>query len=139
MTLAAKIVKLEKRRCSDYGNEITIMSTDEEMRRKMAAIGARYLARTATEIDDLQKMVANIATQGKAALKDIEILAHRIRGSGAVFGYVKLSEAAGVIEMFAMDSAIKPNFDAEQLAKQFTAQIAQLALETQRALGSTAP
>jgi hypothetical protein len=109
------------------------MSNEETMRRKMAEIGARYLARTVAEILDLQKLVEQLPTGGKPTLREIEVLAHRIRGSGAVFGYAKLSDAAGEIEMFAVNSALADQLDVVELAAKLTAQIHTLSIETQLA------
>ena len=110
-----------------------MMSNEETMRSKMAEIGARYLARTVSEIADLEMMVARLPASGKVALKEIEVLAHRIRGSGAVFGYAKLSDAAGEIEMLAVSSAATELANATDLMAQFTAHIQTLSAETQRA------
>jgi len=112
------------------------MNNEDEMRVKFAAIGARYLARTANEIGQLEKLVGQLSADDKATIKEIEILSHRIRGSGAVFGFAALSEAAGVIEMLAMDSALPNRYDATELAAQFTAQIKKLYAETQNALAA---
>lgn len=112
------------------------MNSEEEMRVKFAAIGARYLARTANELGQLEKLVGQLSAGGQATIKEIEILSHRIRGSGAVFGFAALSEVAGVIEMLAVDSALADHCDAAQLTAQFTAQIKRLQAETQNALAA---
>jgi HPt (histidine-containing phosphotransfer) domain-containing protein len=109
------------------------MNPEELMRHKMAEIGARYLARTVTEIGDLEKLVAHLPTGGKDTLKEIEVLAHRIRGSGAVFGYAKLSDAAGLIEMLAVERAGKEFSNAAELMAQFNAHLLTLSAETQLA------
>jgi chemotaxis protein histidine kinase CheA len=118
----------------------TNMSIDTDMRRKMAEIGARYIARTLTELGDLERMVRQLPTGGNATLKDIEVLAHRIRGSGAVFGFAKLSDAAGVIEMLAVESAADAARDElrdAQLAEQFAALLQRLISETHAAAAVT--
>jgi HPt (histidine-containing phosphotransfer) domain-containing protein len=119
------------------------MSNEEEIQRKMAAIGVRYLARTATEIGDLQKMVARLGAAdtatpketvlSKTVFREIEVLAHRIRGSGAVFGFAGLSDAASSIEMLAVECSREESYDAARVMEQFTAHIAKLASETQHA------
>jgi len=118
------------------------MTNDIDMQRKMAEIGSRYLARTITELGDLQRMVTQLPTGGNATLKEIEILAHRIRGSGAVFGFAKLSDIAGTIEMLAVDSALidprsKMRNDV-QLAEQFAVHLQHLVSETQAAVAAAA-
>jgi HPt (histidine-containing phosphotransfer) domain-containing protein len=109
------------------------MGDEEEMRLKMIAIGVRYLARTATEIGDLQKMVAQLKAADPVTLRELEVLAHRIRGSGAVFGFARLSDAAGAIEMLALKCLQEQNYDAASVAAKFTAYIASLASETHQA------
>ena len=109
------------------------MSNEEIMRRKLAEIGARYLARTVSEITDLQRLVSELPGGGKPILKEIEVLAHRIRGSGAVFGYVKLSDIACEIEMLAVRQAAVEAPDMPDLTKQFTHYIQTLSAETQLA------
>ena len=112
------------------------MNNEEEMRAKFAAIGARYLARTANELGQLEKLVEQLSTGGQSTIKEIEILSHRIRGSGAVFGFAALSEAAGVIEMLAVDGELADHADTAQLTAQFTAQLKRLHTETQNALAA---
>jgi HPt (histidine-containing phosphotransfer) domain-containing protein len=109
------------------------MSDEEIMRRKLAEIGARYLARTASEITDLHRLVAELPNGGKSTLKEIEVLAHRIRGSGAVFGYVKLSDIAGEIEMLAVRQAAVESPSFPDLMTQFSAYVHTLSSETQLA------
>jgi chemotaxis protein histidine kinase CheA len=77
---------------------ISGQSNDEELQRKMASIAIRYIARTVTEAADLRRMIVDLPG-GVTTLKDIEVLAHRISGSGAVFGFNGLSDAARGIEM----------------------------------------
>ena len=60
--------------------------SDKELQDKMAAIGVRYLARTEGEAQDLLRLVEQLPVGGATTMKEIELLAHRIRGSGAVFG-----------------------------------------------------
>ena len=119
------------------------MSNDIDLPRKMAEIGARYIARTLTELGDLERMVRQLPSGGNATLKEIESLAHRIRGSGAVFGFAALSDAAGVMEMLAVDSTLdsvdtaanEQHFAA--LAKQFAAHLQCLTAETHAAAAIT--
>lgn len=99
-----------------------------EMQQKMLEIGARYLKRTIGELDDLRRMTTDISTNGVESLKELEVLAHRIRGSGAVFGYSKISDLAGEIEMLAVERMRSAQID-PQLADQFASYIDALAAE----------
>ena len=109
-------------------------ATPENLPSRMAAIGQRYLARTHTEITELHTLVAKLSASDLQALRDIELVAHRIRGSGAVFGYHKLSDAAGTIEMLAMQSADGGIVDLEALREQMKQGIASLTQATDEAL-----
>jgi HPt (histidine-containing phosphotransfer) domain-containing protein len=109
-------------------------ATPENLPSRMAAIGQRYLARTQTEIVELHALMARLSTSDLQALKDIELLAHRIRGSGAVFGYHKLSDAAGIIEMAAMQSSERGVDDLAALREQMTQGIAALTQAADEAL-----
>ena len=112
----------------------TSAPTPENLASRMAAIGQRYLARTQTEIAELHALVARLSTADPQALKDIELLAHRIRGSGAVFGYHKLSDAAGVIEALALHASDRVASDLEALRGELTQHIGVLTQATDDAL-----
>jgi HPt (histidine-containing phosphotransfer) domain-containing protein len=118
---------------------MTTENTETELRRKMAVIGARYLARTHTEIGELRTLIAQLASGGKATLKEIEMLAHRIRGSGAIFGFTELSEAAEGIEMLAVDCAFEDDLDLGQLSAHLTDYLAALTQAVARALQAATP
>jgi chemotaxis protein histidine kinase CheA len=113
------------------------MSNDLDMQRKMSEIGARYLVRTSNEVADLRRHVTTLAVEGRSALKAIEMLSHRIHGSGAVFGFGKVSDVAGQIEMLAVQGSAADVLDAAMLAAQFSGYIQQLAAETEFALART--
>jgi chemotaxis protein histidine kinase CheA len=118
------------------GRPIQTAEQQQEMQKKMLEIGGRFLQRTRGEIDDLRRMATDISTRGVDALKDLEVLSHRIRGSGAVFGFAKVSDIAGVIEMLAVESARCSTIDA-QLVSQFAQHIDELALEVSAAQDGT--
>jgi chemotaxis protein histidine kinase CheA len=68
-------------------------------------IGDRYLRRTLREVDQLQELV-RMGLAGEAeALKQTEQLAHKIHGSGAMFGFDDVSECAGRIERLVAEHA----------------------------------
>jgi len=97
------------------------MSNNQELEAKFVAIGVRYLARTAAELTDLRKLIDKVPVGGKPALREIEVLAHRIRGSGAVFGFHEISTAAEVIEMLAVDQIRLPKVDVEKTVERMIA------------------
>ncbi len=65
---------------------------------QLSEIGERYLKRTLSEMSDLGNLLAQAEQGEAAALVGIQQLAHRIHGSGAMFGFDALSDAAGSVE-----------------------------------------
>ena len=74
-----------------------------ELQQKIADIGGRYIQRTAGEIAGLRDMIAKVRAGDAAASKEIEHLAHKIYGSGAMFGFEAVSDQARVLELAARD------------------------------------
>jgi HPt (histidine-containing phosphotransfer) domain-containing protein len=75
----------------------------DQLQQKIADIGRRYIQRTAGEIAGLRDLIAKVRGGDAAALKDIEHLAHKIYGSGAMFGFEPVSEQARELELAAKD------------------------------------
>jgi HPt (histidine-containing phosphotransfer) domain-containing protein len=75
----------------------------EKLARQMHEIGDRYLRRTLGELEKLRQLVPGAGDPAK--LKEIEHLAHKIHGSGAMFGFDAVSTLAGTIETLASGSA----------------------------------
>lgn len=75
----------------------------DELQQKLADISRRYIQRTAGEVGTLRDLIAKARTGSAAALKDIEHLAHKIYGSGAMFGFEPVSEQARALELAARD------------------------------------
>jgi HPt (histidine-containing phosphotransfer) domain-containing protein len=65
---------------------------------KLAEIGGRYVKRTLTEMPELHRLLEAAITGDAAAFHQIGRLAHRIHGSGAMFGFNALSDVAGRLE-----------------------------------------
>jgi HPt (histidine-containing phosphotransfer) domain-containing protein len=79
------------------------MDERDELQRKIADIGGRYIQRTAGELATLRDMIEKVRGGSAAACKDIEHLAHKIYGSGSMFGFEAVSEAARALELAARD------------------------------------
>jgi chemotaxis protein histidine kinase CheA len=79
------------------------------MQEQMAAIGDRYLRRTFGEIARLQELLAQLRSGSPDALKSIELITHRIHGSGAMFGFDDVSEQARQCEELCAASAADPD------------------------------
>ena len=80
------------------------MDERDELQQKIADIGGRYIQRTAGEIAGLRDMIAKVRAGNAAAGKDIEHLAHKIYGSGAMFGFDAVSDQARVLELAERDA-----------------------------------
>ena len=80
------------------------MSNPIELQQRMSELGGRYLQRTIAEIPEMQALLREIPTGDASLYKRIEILAHRMRGSGAMFGFDLIADATLGIEMLAVDA-----------------------------------
>jgi HPt (histidine-containing phosphotransfer) domain-containing protein len=79
------------------------MDERDELQQKIADIGSRYIQRTAGEIAGLRELIARVRDGNVAAIKDIEHLAHKIYGSGSMFGFDAVSDQARALELAAKD------------------------------------
>jgi HPt (histidine-containing phosphotransfer) domain-containing protein len=75
----------------------------DELQQKIADIAGRYIQRTAGEIAGLRDMIARVRAGDTSAVKDVELLAHKIYGSGSMFGFEAVSEQARALELAAKD------------------------------------
>jgi len=69
-----------------------------ELERQMRQIGERFLTRTLSEAAALRPVVEALKPGDLQTLHDLELFAHRIHGSGAMFGFGALSQCAGAFE-----------------------------------------
>ncbi|HEX7113571.1 MAG TPA: Hpt domain-containing protein [Steroidobacter sp.] len=76
---------------------------DQELERKLEEMGTRYLKRTLGELTRLGELLGQLRSGEQSALKEIEQLAHRIFGSGAMFGFDGVSASARELELAAQD------------------------------------
>ncbi len=77
--------------------------TEEKLREHVKALGEKFLQRTAVQIVQLREALERLATRGDpAALRTIQDLAHKIHGSGAMFGFGRISELAGDLQVLSV-------------------------------------
>jgi chemotaxis protein histidine kinase CheA len=81
------------------------MDDAQQIREKLQSLGDRYLRRTYGELDQLEAAVADLRGGSPGALKEIERMMHKIRGSGAMFGFAEISDCAGRGEMLCVSSS----------------------------------
>lgn len=74
------------------------MADPPSMLSQLRDIGDRYLRRTLRESEQLQELVSKGIDGDTDCAKQTEQLAHKIHGSGAMFGFAAVSECAGKIE-----------------------------------------
>jgi HPt (histidine-containing phosphotransfer) domain-containing protein len=80
------------------------MDERDELQQKIADIAGRYIQRTAGELAGLRDLIEKVRAGSAAAVKDIEHLAHKIYGSGSMFGFEAVSEQARALELAAKDT-----------------------------------
>ena len=85
------------------------MQDDEKLRQQIADIAVRYIKRTQGELGQLRDSLAAIRAGDSDALKQLERLAHKIHGSGAMFGFDAISDRAYEIEKLAGSGQTDPD------------------------------
>lgn len=103
------------------------MSDAQDLQHRLMELGQRYLKRTATELEELNALIARIASGDDSLYRDIEVIVHRIRGSGAMFGFSAVSDAAGAMEV--LSSQAKSGQHQDRLATQARLQDMTISLE----------
>ena len=85
------------------------MQDDEKLRQQIADIAVRYIKRTQGELGQLRDALAAIRAGDAEAQKQLERLAHKIHGSGAMFGFDAISDRAHEIEKLAGSGQTDPD------------------------------
>jgi len=97
------------------------MTNPNDLKLRMVELAQRYLQRTTSELDELRVLIAEVASGEETTYKRIEILSHRIRGSGAMFGFELIADAAFGIEMLAADALREVHTDRVAVQARFDA------------------
>jgi chemotaxis protein histidine kinase CheA len=71
------------------------------VRQQVSELGEKFLRRTQTEAVVLRGLVERIQAGDASVLPELGRMAHKIHGSGAMFGFPAISECACEIERFA--------------------------------------
>jgi HPt (histidine-containing phosphotransfer) domain-containing protein len=85
------------------------MDERDKLQQQMAEIGNRYLRRTLSEMPRLQELAAqlrNAPAGDLTSIEELEQMAHKIHGSGAMFGFDAVSESAGKVELLAASRVV---------------------------------
>lgn len=108
------------------------MNDEERLRQQMAQIGVRYLTRTLGELRRIRELITEVESGSPTALKELERAAHKIHGSGAMFGFQEVSDRAREVEHLAghLSDGDGPEhlhgLPPEELRRQLSASVAQL-------------
>jgi HPt (histidine-containing phosphotransfer) domain-containing protein len=79
------------------------MSEEEKQaRQQLEAIGDRYLARTRSEMALFDEALDKLKGGDLTAFTWLQQLAHKVHGSGAMFGFDRLGDLAQEIELLAL-------------------------------------
>lgn len=78
-----------------------------ELQSQMERIGGRFLDRVLADFDAMDKLLVALGSGDAAAASALEMFAHRIHGSSAIFGFSLLSDAAGSLEALLGSEALK--------------------------------
>ena len=73
-------------------------SPEEILRDRVTTLADKFAKRTLTELHTFQEQLRAFAQGDRSVLPLIAAVAHKIHGSGAVFGFNRISEAAGALE-----------------------------------------
>jgi chemotaxis protein histidine kinase CheA len=71
------------------------------VRQQVSELGGKFLRRTQAEATVLSDLVERIRSGDLTVLAEMERMAHKIHGSGAMFGFPAVSECAAEIEHLA--------------------------------------
>lgn len=74
----------------------------DQLQAKIAQIAARYLARLPKELERLAELMTQARRNGN--FDEIEMIAHRIHGNGAMLKLGNVSQCAGLLERLAGDA-----------------------------------
>jgi chemotaxis protein histidine kinase CheA len=74
------------------------MDSPNELQNKLDVIALRYLERTQGELVQLRAHIERACLGDAAAFAAVEVLAHKIHGSGAMLGFTQLGGFAGQLE-----------------------------------------
>lgn len=83
----------------------------EELRAKMVQIGGRFLERVSKEILQLRGMIDAAAGGDLTIVREIETLAHRMHGSGAMLQFNEIADRAGELERLAASFVASGSMD----------------------------
>lgn len=113
-------------------------SNSSELRARLSdqvkVLGDKFLQRTAGQVLVFEEQLESLAAGDRAVLTPIAEVAHKIHGSGAVFGFDEISESAGRLELLSGRMANEAQSAASDAHVQWAKQLKQEVVLLSRAL-----
>ncbi|MBV9969873.1 MAG: Hpt domain-containing protein [Xanthobacteraceae bacterium] len=109
-------------------------SAGAQLSEHVKALADKFLQRTAGQILVFQQQLAALAAGDRGVLTPIAEVAHKIHGSGAVFGFPAISESAGKLEELSERLAAESGFEGEPPVLQWSQQLTECVAELSAAL-----
>ena len=111
----------------------------EEMGGQLRILGEKFLLRTREQSNQLRQLLTEVAAGHTGALAQLEEIAHKIHGSGSMFGFTAISDCGGALERLAESLAAPTAGSADATANpaalaQLTALLGQLEAAVEQAL-----
>jgi len=75
---------------------------EEQLREQVKVLGEKFLVRTEGQITTLREQLLRVRAGDREAMGVVQELTHKIHGSGAMFGFAKISECAGELELLSV-------------------------------------
>lgn len=92
------------------------MSDEQEIARRLAELRGRYLGDVAAKVALMEALLGQLQQAwDHEALAHMRLMAHRLAGSGATFGYADVSERARALEQLLKPLLNGPAPDVAQL------------------------
>ena len=76
------------------------MSGDEVLQRALAGLRAEYLADGVRRVAEWWRTFARVQNGDAAALESLQVLAHRLAGSGGGYGFPDITSTARAVDAF---------------------------------------
>lgn len=81
------------------------MNDDQaQIQERMQQLGVKFARRTQGELASMRELVEQARHGDAEAVRNLELLAHKIHGTGATFGLTGISNTAGEIERLVAQS-----------------------------------
>jgi CheY-like chemotaxis protein len=81
-------------------------SNEGDLASHVTRLGSRFLQRTGNDTIELRSLIEHAYGGDPIVIKQIELLAHKINGTGSIFGYAAISTCASDLERLAVKTGL---------------------------------